>query len=94
MDIEREISKICRESEEYLESLSALELMENARLFARDLNKLVHSQRLPISILVGCLMCEVNAVATQPGDMLLDDRIAKSFKSFKRYVDTKFMEKE
>lgn len=94
MDIGKEISSINRESKKYLESISALEFMDTAVLFSRDLSKLIDKQCLPVSILVGCLMGEVYRLNTESYNILLDDKLMKSFMSFKEYVNKKFMEKE
>jgi len=94
MDMQKELRKAYRESTEHMESISALELMKNAGLFMSDLKKLINSQRLPAAVLIGCLMSEVNRLATETEYALLDDKLTKMFGSFKRYMDENFMKKE
>ena len=94
MGIEDELLKICRESKEYLESISALELIENTDLFGRDLRKLVNNQHLPSTILVGCLMGEIHDLLAEPSNMLFDNKLMESFGLFKKHVDKEFMKKE
>jgi len=94
MDMEKKLQKAYKESKEQMASMSALDLMENAGLFLRDLKKLVNSQHLPAVIIIGCLMDEVNRLITEPENVLLDDKLEKMFMSFKRYLDENFMKKE
>jgi len=86
--------KVYRESMEYLESISALELMSKMGLFMRDLNKLVNGTRLPAAVIIGCLMQEVHRLTAKSDEILLDDKLTRSFRLVKRYMDEKFMKKE
>ena len=94
MDIESKLKQAYRESVEYLESVSAFELMKKSAVFTEDLKKLVDSQRLPPTVIIGCLMNEIFRLNIEPDNILLDDKLAGTFNSFKKYVDETFMKKE
>lgn len=94
MDVEQKLNDMKRESKEYMESISALKLMEQAILFTDELERLTGRQHLPATLLIGCLMNEVNKLSTKFGDVILADKLAKSFNGIKEYVDKNFMKKE
>lgn len=94
MGIENELSKVYKESVKHLESMSALELMKNAAMFAEDLQTLMTKYHLPVPVLVGCFMIEVHRLNADTDNMILDAKLAESFKLFQIYVDKKFMKKE
>jgi len=89
-----ELSKVYEESIKHLESMSALELMKEAALFTADLEKLMSRYRLPVPVLVGCLMTMVHSLSAEADSMLFDTKLMDSFKLFQIYVDKKFMKKE
>ena len=94
MDMEKEMLKMYTESKERLESISAFELMEDAKLFMKDLDKLTARQSLPVTVLIGCLMSEISMLNIEADDMLRNARLEKIFMAFKRYADEKFIRKE
>lgn len=94
MNTNEKLGIIAKESKEYLESISAFELMQNANLFMNDLNRLIEKHKLPASLLIGCLIAEVDMVNRELNNILLDDDLTNALRSMKRYVDRSFMKKE
>ena len=94
MDIEKKLKQAYRESVEHLESISAFELMKKSAVFTEDLKNLVDSQHLPPAIIIGCLMNEMFRLNIEPDNILLDNKLAGVFTSFKKYMDETFMKKE
>ena len=94
MDTEEKMLRMFKESTEYLKSVSAFELMNNASLFVRDLQKLIDSQHLPASVLIGCLMTEVHVISMEADRLLLDTKMTKAFTLFKEHTDKTFIKKE
>lgn len=94
MDIEQKLNDMGIKSVKYLESITALELLEQAILFMDELQKLTGRQNLPAVIMVGCLISEAERLNTKYDDMLLADKLVKSFKAMQEYMDKNFIKKE
>ena len=94
MDVEKELYDMNMKSREYLESISAHELMKKACLFTDELRKLTDDQPMPVIIIIGCLMDEIHRLNTKYEDVILAGKLLKSFTGMKKYVDESFMKKE
>lgn len=94
MDVEQKLNDMKAESKEYMESINALKLMEHALSFTDELERLTGRQHLPATVLIGCLMNEVNRLSTKFDSIILADKLAKSFNGMKKYMDENFMKKE
>lgn len=86
--------RIYKESVEYLDSVSALDLMRDAEALHKDIYRDIARYNLPVSVIIGVLMNEIQYILDKGKSLGTEKAIIELDKGIKRYLDENFMKKE
>jgi len=87
LNIIKEHKEDIAKSREILSNMTALDMSKKAILFQNELDSLITKMKLPVSIIVGVLVCEINKVFTES-----DIITTVGFEALEKYIDEKFFE--
>lgn len=88
------LDRLYKKSVEYLDSVSALELMHDAASLSKDIRRNISRYNLPGSIIISILMDEIHKIHSMNESLATDGAITKMGNMLKRYLDENFMKKE
>lgn len=86
--------RLYKKSVEYLNSVSALELMNDVKALSDDIHRDVVRYHLPGSVVAGILMCEIQTILNESESLATENAIMKLGDVIERYLDDNFMKKE
>ncbi|GAH87006.1 unnamed protein product [marine sediment metagenome] len=86
--------RVFKKSIEYLDSVSALELMNDAQSLGKDIQRDIAHYHLPGLVIIGVLMDEMLSIHSVSESLATERAIMKMGDELKRYLDKNFMKKE
>ncbi|GAI02737.1 unnamed protein product [marine sediment metagenome] len=86
--------KLFKKSIEYLDSVSALDLMHDATSLSKDIQRDISRYHLPGSVVISVLMDEIYNIHNTSNSLATERSITKMGNMLKRYLDENFMKKE
>ena len=97
-DIENVLSRIYEESNSYLKSVNAFDLMKDAISLQKDIHKAIKHYDLPVSVIVGVLTSEAHRTLREVDEIVMKKYFAEVLqerdKTIRGYMDKNFMKKE
>ena len=97
-DIENVLSRIHEESNSYLKSVNALDLMKDAISLQNDIHKAIKHYNLPVSVIAGILTSETHRILGEADEIVMKRYFAEVLqerdKTVRGYMEKNFMKKE
>ena len=88
------LDRLYKKSVKYLDSVSALDLMNDAASLSKDIQRNISRYSLPGSVVISVLMDEIYKIHLMNESLATDGAITKMGNMLKRYLDENFMKKE
>lgn len=97
-DIENVLRRVSEESNRYLKSVNALDLMHDAVSLQKDIHNAIKRYKLPVIIIAGVLASEIHGVLSEVDSIHMENAVVemlqKRDKDIKSDMDKNFMRKE